>query len=80
MQNAVQLSIEQLSGSSVNMNAHPSDPYRFPPRTAQELKESAHLVPGASAADLPPPDDGPEPPRVEPRLPPPKAQGGGWLL
>lgn len=77
------------------MNAHPSDPYRFRARTAEEIKQSEHLVPGMNPADLPPPDDSVlvVPPKTtihlgtmqvpaEPRLPPPSAQkaADGWLL
>ncbi len=79
--NAVQNGIEILSRPAVSVNANPNDPYRFAARSAQELKESAHLVPGASAAELPPAEDeAPVPPPAKPRTTPPKARSSEWLL
>lgn len=44
VQNAVQNGIENLSGSSVSVNAHPDDGYRFRARTKEELIASQELV------------------------------------
>lgn len=57
MRHAVQNGIENLSGTNVSMNAHPEDGYRFRARTAEELKQSEHLVPRVNPADLPPPEE-----------------------
>lgn len=44
MQNAVQNGIENLSGTSISMNAHPDDGYRFGARTKDELLQSQQLA------------------------------------
>lgn len=57
IKNAVQNGIENLSGTSIAVNAHPEDGYRFPARTADELKATSHLVPATVKIDDLPPDD-----------------------
>lgn len=80
VQNAVQLGIENLSGTSISVNSHPGDSYRFGARSAEELKASAHLVPGVNQAELPPPEESAVTvPRATPRPTPPKAPAG-WIL
>lgn len=50
VKNAVQNGIENLSGSSISMNAHPEDGYKFRARTKDELIQSQQLA--ASARDV----------------------------
>lgn len=89
VQNAVQNAIDQLNRPAVSSNAHPEDGYRFRARTADELKQSAHLVPGVNPAELPPEDDDPTRIQVHQQLPPlpatprttpPKAPSSEWLV
>lgn len=82
VQNAVQNGIENLSGSSISSNSHPEDGYRYRARTAEELKQSANLVPQVRKEDLPP--DDPETHEAlhqqqRPAPPSPKAPAG-WLI
>lgn len=44
VQNAVQNGIENLSKTSISMNAQPDDEYRFNARTKEQLVQSKDLV------------------------------------
>lgn len=51
VQNGVQNSIEQLSGTAVTVNADPNGAYRFAARTRQELIESTQQAAESRGVD-----------------------------
>lgn len=80
VQNAVQNGIENLSGTSIAMNAHPDDGYRYRARTREELLASQALV--ANAGTVSAGREAQDPAAAfessSPPSPPPKQQG--WIL
>jgi len=72
VQNAVQNGIEQLSGSTVSTNGHPGDPYRFQPRTREELLQSQHLAADSGAVGQRAPVQ--DPARTRLGAPPPEGE------
>jgi hypothetical protein len=95
VQNAVQNGIENLSGSSVNVNGQPGDEYRFRARTKEELLASQQLAAGKGSVHAgkrvldpavtelnaqPWEDEDQTKIVVTDRVPPPKAPPKTWIL